>query len=46
MVRSVHSRLPEPLATVIWMTRNAADPTGSFHIPPGRVVQLGGQVSV
>ncbi|MFA4950274.1 MAG: potassium transporter Kup [Brevundimonas sp.] len=30
----------------IFLTRNAANPTDFFHIPPGRVVELGAQVSV
>jgi KUP system potassium uptake protein len=47
MVRAANSKLPKPFNTLfIWMTRNAADPTDVFHIPPGRVVQLGAQVSV
>ncbi|HQN50591.1 MAG TPA: KUP/HAK/KT family potassium transporter [Phenylobacterium sp.] len=29
-----------------WMVRNAENPTDYFHIPPGRVVELGTQVSV
>lgn len=47
VVRSVHSRLPRLLNGIfIWMTRNAANPTEFFHIPPGRVVELGGQISI
>ncbi len=30
----------------IFLTRNAANPTDFFHIPPGRVVELGTQVVV
>ena len=30
----------------IFLMRNAANPTDFFHIPPGRVVELGAQVSV
>jgi KUP system potassium uptake protein len=30
----------------IFLLRNAANPTDFFHIPPGRVVELGTQVSV
>jgi KUP system potassium uptake protein len=30
----------------VWLTRNAANPTDFFHIPPGRVVELGSQVTV
>ena len=47
IVQSAHSKLPRLLRGLyVWMTRNAADPTNVFHIPPGRVVQLGAQVSV
>jgi KUP system potassium uptake protein len=30
----------------IWLTKNAADPIDVFRIPPGRVVEMGTQVSV
>jgi KUP system potassium uptake protein len=30
----------------IFLMRNAANPTDFFHIPPGRVVELGAQVTV
>jgi KUP system potassium uptake protein len=30
----------------IWMMRNAADPIDFFHIPAGRVVEMGSQVMV
>ena len=30
----------------IFMLRNAANPTDFFHIPPGRVVEMGAQVTV
>jgi KUP system potassium uptake protein len=30
----------------IFLMRNAANPTDFFHLPPGRVVELGAQVSV
>jgi KUP system potassium uptake protein len=30
----------------IFLMRNAANPTDFFHIPPGRVVELGAQVAV
>ena len=30
----------------IFLTKNSANPTDFFHIPPGRVVELGAQVSV
>jgi KUP system potassium uptake protein len=47
VVRGSHSALPGWLDKVfIWMNRNAANPTDVFRIPPGRVVELGTQVSV
>jgi KUP system potassium uptake protein len=30
----------------IWLAKNAADPIDVFRIPPGRVVEMGTQVSV
>jgi KUP system potassium uptake protein len=30
----------------IWLTKNAADPIDVFRIPPGRVVEMGTQVSI
>ncbi|HEY4031272.1 MAG TPA: potassium transporter Kup [Caulobacteraceae bacterium] len=30
----------------IWLAKNAADPTDFFHVPVGRVVELGAQVSL
>jgi KUP system potassium uptake protein len=30
----------------IFLLKNAANPTDFFHIPPGRVVELGSQVIV
>jgi KUP system potassium uptake protein len=30
----------------IWLTRNAADPIDVFRIPPGRMVEMGAQLSV
>ena len=30
----------------IWLAKNAADPTDFFHVPVGRVVELGTQVSL
>jgi KUP system potassium uptake protein len=30
----------------IWLSKNAADPIDFFQIPPGRVVEMGAQVSV
>jgi KUP system potassium uptake protein len=47
IVQAARSKLPKPLAHLfIWMTRNAARPTDVFHIPPGRVVELGAQMTV
>ena len=47
LVRSAHSLLPLGMDRLyIWLTKNAADPTDFFHIPPGRVVEMGTQVSV
>jgi KUP system potassium uptake protein len=46
-VRSAHSQLPPGMDRLyIWLTKNAADPIDFFHIPPGRVVEMGTQVSV
>jgi KUP system potassium uptake protein len=30
----------------IWLAKNAADPTDFFHVPAGRVVELGTQISL
>jgi len=47
IVPSASSRLPKLLNSIfIWMTRNAANPTDFFHIPAGRVVELGGQLAI
>ena len=47
IVPSATSRLPRLLNNAfIWMTRNAANPTDFFHIPAGRVVELGGQLAI
>lgn len=47
VVRSASTRMPRLLARLfVWLTRNAADPTDVFHIPPGRVVELGSRVTV
>ena len=47
IVPSASSRLPRLLNNAfIWMTRNAANPTDFFHIPAGRVVELGGQLAI
>jgi KUP system potassium uptake protein len=47
VVRATQSRLPKPLANLfIWMSRNAANPTDVFHLPPGRVVEMGAQMTI
>ena len=47
LVHSPHSRLPPGMDKLyIWLSKNAADPTDFFHIPAGRVVEMGTQVSV
>jgi KUP system potassium uptake protein len=47
LVRAAHSLLPPGMDRLfIWLSRNAADPIDFFHIPPGRVVEMGTQVSV
>jgi KUP system potassium uptake protein len=30
----------------MFLSKNSADPTSFFHLPPGRVVELGTQVSL
>lgn len=46
-VRSAHSSLPFGMGQLyIWLARNAADPTDFFNIPPGRVVEMGTQISI
>lgn len=47
IVHAPHSQLPPGMDKLyIWLTKNAADPIDVFHIPPGRVVEMGTQVSV
>ena len=47
VVPSAHSGMPLWQDNVfIFLMRNAANPTDFFHIPPGRVVELGAQVTV
>jgi KUP system potassium uptake protein len=47
LVHAQHSLLPPGMDKLyIWLTKNAADPIDFFHIPPGRVVEMGTQVSV
>jgi KUP system potassium uptake protein len=46
-VRSPHSALPPGMDVLfIWLARNAANPTDFFHIPPGRVIEMGTQTSI
>jgi KUP system potassium uptake protein len=46
-VCSGHSHmLPGMDRLYVWLAKNAADPTDFFHIPVGRVVELGTQVSL
>jgi KUP system potassium uptake protein len=46
-VPAAHSQLgPGMDRLFIWLTKNAADPIDVFRIPPGRVVEMGVQVSV
>jgi len=47
IVHAPHSLLPRGMDKLyIWLTKNAADPIDVFRIPPGRVVEMGTQVSV
>ena len=47
IVHAPHSLLPRWQDKLfIWLTKNAADPIDVFRIPPGRVVEMGTQVSV
>jgi KUP system potassium uptake protein len=47
LVHAPHSVLPPGMDRLyIWLSKNAADPTDFFHIPAGRVVEMGTQVSV
>jgi KUP system potassium uptake protein len=47
IVHAPHSLLPPGMDSLfIWLSKNAADPMDFFQIPPGRVVELGTQVSV
>jgi KUP system potassium uptake protein len=47
IVHARRSLLPRGMDSLyIWLNRNAADPMDFFQIPPGRVVELGTQVSV
>jgi len=47
LVQATHSLLPRGMDKLyIWLTKNAADPIDVFCIPPGRVVEMGTQISV
>jgi KUP system potassium uptake protein len=47
VVPSAHSGMPAWQDKLfIFLMKNAANPTDFFHIPPGRVVELGAQVTV
>jgi KUP system potassium uptake protein len=47
IVRSPHGQMPFGMDRLyIWLARNASDPTDYFHIPPGRVVEMGAQMSL
>jgi len=47
LVRGAHSPLPPGMDRLyIWLAKNAADPIDFFQIPPGRVVEMGTQVSI
>ena len=47
LVRAEHSGMPVWQDKLfIFLTKNSANPTDFFKIPPGRVVELGAQVSV
>ena len=47
VVRSRHNRMPFGMDRLyIWLSKNASDPTDYFHIPPGRVVEMGAQMSL
>jgi KUP system potassium uptake protein len=47
IVPSAHSGMPLWQDKLfIFLMKNAANPTDFFHIPPGRVVELGAQVTV
>ncbi len=47
VIPSAHSGMPLWQDRIfIFLMRNAANPTDFFHIPPGRVVEMGAQVTV
>jgi KUP system potassium uptake protein len=47
IVPSAHGGMPFGMDRLyIWLAKNAADPTDFFHIPAGRVVEMGSQMSL
>jgi KUP system potassium uptake protein len=47
IVRSSRGQMPFGMDRLyIWLARNASDPTDYFHIPPGRVVEMGAQMTL
>ena len=47
LVRAAQSPLPLGMGMLyLWLAKNAADPTDFFRIPPGRVVEMGVQMSL
>ncbi len=47
IVHAQRSLLPAGMDSLfIWLNKNAADPMDFFQIPPGRVIEMGTQVSV
>jgi KUP system potassium uptake protein len=46
-VHAAHSHLMPGMGSLyIWLAKNAADPVDFYHIPVGRVVELGTQISI
>jgi KUP system potassium uptake protein len=47
VVAAASSKMPKWQNRIyIFMKRNAANPTDVFHLPAGRVVEMGSQVSI
>ncbi len=47
IVRSSRGEMPFGMDRLyIWLAKNATDPTDFFHIPPGRVVEMGAQMTI
>ncbi len=47
IVAGAHSAMPWGMGRLyMWLSRNAANPTDFFHVPPGRVVEMGTQLSL